>query len=470
MNKLHNKTKAEDKVPLIQKIGVGAGGFPFQNGGLAIQYLGQPIYQIVLGLNPVLFGFAMTIPRVLDALTDPIMGAISDKFRSKWGRRRPFIFVGALLMAVTYIMIWMVPRDSSQNGLFAWLVVSSILFFLSYTMFSVPLSGLTYELTPDYHERTRVMAFWGFFFNLGNLFINWYAPAATSGFFGDSLTGARWMSVIIGALVFGGIGILPAILGRERYYVVAQKKQQANNITFISAIKQISSSKPLLMVISLVLSLNFCATIAGSLAQYIVIYHVKGGDIVAGITLNALNGTGFAIIGFAAIPPISWLATRMGKRQAMFWVLALAVLGGFLKWFIFTPNMPYLLLLDSVLNGPVWVAIGVLIPAMMADLCDWDEHKYEERREGMISAVFSWITKVGLSFTFLFSGFALAISHFDSTLTMQSAETISRMRYFFVGASVLAPLLAMVFLAYYPISEKRSLEIRQDLEARRGKV
>lgn len=470
MNKIQNKTKAEDQVPLIQKIGVGAGGFPFQNGGLAIQYLGQPIYQIVLGLNPVLFGIAMTIPRILDALTDPVMGAISDKFRSRWGRRRPFVFSGAILMAVTYILIWMVPRDFSQNGLFAWLVVSSILFFLSYTIFSIPLTGMTYELTPDYHERTRVMAFWGFFFNLGNLFINWYAPAATSGFFGDSLTGARWMSVIIGVLVFGGIGILPAILGRERYYEVAIKEQKVKKIGFVAAIRQITSSKPLLLLISLILSLNFCATIAGSLAQYIVIYHVKGGNIAAGITLNALNGTGFAIIGFAAIAPISWLATRMGKRPAMFWVLGLAVLGGFLKWFIFTPDMPYLLLLDSVLNGPVWVAIGVLIPAMMADLCDWDEHKYQERREGMISAVFSWITKVGLSFTFLFSGFALAISHFDSTLAMQSVETISRMRYFFVGASVLAPLLAMGFLAFYPISEKRAREIRQDLEARRGKV
>ena len=470
MNKQQYKTNPEDQVPLKQKIGVGAGGFPFQNGGLAIQYLGQPVYQIVLGLNPVLFGLAMTIPRILDALTDPIMGSISDKFRSRWGRRRPFIFSGALLMAVTYIMIWMVPRDFSQQGLFAWLVVSSILFFLSYTIFSIPLTGMTYELTPDYHERTRVMAFWGFFFNLGNLFINWYAPAATSGFFGDSITGARWVSVLVGALVFGGMGVLPAILGRERYYEVAQKEQEAEKIGFIASVRQIASSRPLLVVICLILSLNFCATIAGSLAQYIVIYHVKGGDIVAGITLNAMNGTGFAIIGFAAIPPISWLATRMGKRQAMFSVLGLAVLGGLLKWFIFTPDMPYLLLLDSVLNGPVWVAIGVLIPAMMADLCDWDEHKYKERREGMISAIFSWITKVGLSFTFLFSGFALAISHFDSNLTMQSVETISRMRYFFVGASVLAPLLAMAFLAFYSISEKCAHEIRIDLEARRGKV
>ena len=104
----------------------------------------------------------------------------------------------------------------------------------------------------------------------------------------------------------------------------------------------------MLVLISMILALNFCATIAGSLAQYIVIYHVKGGDLAAGIALNALNGTGFAIVGFAAIPVITKLANKFGKRKSMSFVLILALFGGVAKWFIFTPEFPYLLLLDSI--------------------------------------------------------------------------------------------------------------------------
>ena len=88
----------------------------------------------------------------------------------------------------------------------------------------------------------------------------------------------------------------------------------------------------------------------------------------------------------------------------MFFVLVLTALGGISKWFIFTPEYPHLLLLDAVLNGPVWVSLRVIVPSMIADLCDWDEHKFGERREGIISSVFTWITKFGTSFTFLVSG------------------------------------------------------------------
>jgi GPH family glycoside/pentoside/hexuronide:cation symporter len=471
MNSDKYTTKEVDKIPIKQKIGVGVGGFPFQNGTYAVQYMAQPIYQIVLGVSPMMVGLAMTIPRIVDAFTDPIMGVISDKYSSRWGRRRPFIFIGAIMMAITYVMIWMVPRTLGEGAMFSWLVISSILFFLAYTVFSVPVTSLTYELTPDYRERTRIMAFWGFFFNAGNLAINWYAPAATN-LFEDPLVGARWVAIVVGVVVFGIMGVMPAIYGKERFYELAKRKREEKKekIGFFKAIKQLTSSRPMLVLISVILSLNFCATIAGSLAQYIVIYHVKGGDLASGIALNALNGTGFAIVGFVAIPIITKLANKFGKRQAMSFVLILAVLGGASKWFIFNPDYPYLLLLDGVLNGPVWVAIGVIIPSMMADLCDYDELKYGERREGMISSVYSWVTKFGLSFTFLFSGFALTLSQFDESLTMQSSETILTMRYWFVGASIAAALIAFAILRYYPISEEVAHETREELENRRGEV
>ena len=187
--------------------------------------------------------------------------------------------------------------------------------------------------------------------------------------------------------------------------------------------------------------------------------------------LNALNGTGFAIVGFLGIFVLRWLALRYGKRQAMFLVLLLTIFGGVSKWFIFNPNMPNLLLLDAVLNGPVWVSLGVIIPSMIADLCDWDEYKLGERREGIISSVFSWITKFGTSFTFLVSGIALHYSGFDEMLGVDQPEyTMKLLRIFFVGSSVLAPVLAIFCLKLYSINEEDAYSIRAELEERRGRV
>jgi GPH family glycoside/pentoside/hexuronide:cation symporter len=468
MSEYHN-TKAEDRVPLGQKLAVGAGGFPIQNGGLIVQYMAQPIFQIFLGLNPALFGLAMTIPRIWDAFTDPVMGRISDRTQSRYGRRRPYVFVGALAVALTFLTIWMVPQSMGDTGTFLWLTVGSVLFFTAFTVFSVPFNALVYEQTPDYHERTRLMFYLALFYNIGNLCVNWYVPATNWSGFENPLAGARWIALALALVVFLGMGILPAIFGKERFYKVAQKENK--DIGFMKAIGQAASSKPMMGLVGIVFALNFCGTIAGSIAMYIVIYYVKSGDVAGGLVLNAMNGTGFAIVGFVGIFALRWLALKYGKRQAMFFVLALTALGGISKWFIFTPDYPHLLLLDAVLNGPVWVSLGVIVPSMIADLCDWDEHKFGERREGIISSVFTWITKFGTSFTFLVSGIALHFSGFDEALGAEQPEgTITILRLFFVGASVLAPILAIFCLKLYTISEDSAYGIRNELEARRGEV
>ena len=469
MSTARHLTKSADRVPLRQKLAVGAGGFPFQNGGLIVQYMAQPIFQIFLGLNPALFGLAMTIPRIWDAFTDPVMGRISDRFKSRWGRRRPFVFGGAIAVALTFLSIWMIPQGLSEMATFLWLTVASILFFTAFTVFSVPYNALVYEQTPDYHERTRLMFYFALFFNIGNLCVNWYVPATNWSGFENPLIGARWVALVLAAIVFLGLGIIPAIFGKERFYNVAQKEDQ--KIGFIKAIGQAASSKPMMGLVGIVFALNFCGTIAGSIAMYIVIYYVKAGDVAGGLVLNAMNGTGFAIVGFAGIFVLRWLALHFGKRSAMLFVLGLTALGGVAKWFIFTPEHPHLLLFDAVLNGPVWVSLGVIIPSMIADLCDWDEYQFGERREGIISSVFTWITKFGTSFTFLVSGVALVWSGFDEKLAADQPEgTMTILRIFFVGASVLAPLLAMLCLRLYSIDEERAYEIRAELETRRGEV
>ena len=187
------------------------------------------------------------------------------------------------------------------------------------------------------------MFYLALFYNIGNLCVNWYVPATNWSGFENPLVGARWIALGLAVFVFLGMGLLPAIYGRERFYEVAQKKEV--EVGFFKAIGQAASSKPMMGLVGIVFALNFCGTIAGSIAMYIVIYHVKSGDVAGGLVLNAWNGTGFAIVGFAGIFLLRWLAIKFGKRKAMFFVLALTALGGVSKWFIFTPEQPYLLCL-----------------------------------------------------------------------------------------------------------------------------
>jgi GPH family glycoside/pentoside/hexuronide:cation symporter len=466
----HHETAPEDKVPMGQKLAVASGGVAHHNGGMVVQYLAQPIFQISLGLTPWLFGLAMMLPRVWDAFTDPIMGRISDRYRSKYGRRRPFIALGSILMAVTFTMIWMVPRDSSDLFMFGWLVVTSILFATSYTIFSIPMGALTYELTPDYHERSRVMMYWAFATSfLSNTIINWYAPLTNSDTFDDPLMGARIISIGVSLVIFIGLGFLPAIFAKERFYEVAQKSE--NQVTFMQAVKQTVACPPLLALVGLQLGLSFSGVFGSALAQYICIYHVMGGDEAKGIAMNAMNGTGFGLIGFFGVPVLTYISTKFSKRLTLQVVLWMSLIGGLAKWFIFTPDMPYLLLLDSVLNGPIWVILYNVIPSMNADICDYDEELHGERREGMISSVSSWIIKVGGSFTFLVSGIALSMSGFDSELGMNQPEgTITSLRIFFVGSSVFAALWGLFCLNFYKITEESAYVTRQVLEKRRGKA
>lgn len=461
-------TAEADRVPLGQKLAIGAGGMTQQVGHMAFGLMAQPIFQIVLGLNPLLFGIAMTIPRVMDAFIDPVVGSYSDNFRSKWGRRRPFIFVGALGLALTYALAWWVPRDAGQNLLFAYVVTAGILYYLCFAIYTVPVTSLSYEMTPDYHERTRVMAFWGFFTACANLVVTWLAPLTQWEGFGDALSGARWVSLVISLVFFAACGIIPALFVRERFY---QRAAHQEKVSFWAAIRQAGSSRPMLTLVFMVLALFFCGAVTSSIAQYIIIYHVCGGDLKQGLFLNSLNGTGFVIVGLVAIPVVSKVAQKMGKQRGMYLVMWMALFGGISKWFIYTPDFPYMLLLEAVLNGPVWVALGTILPSMLADLCDYDEYHHGQRREGMLSAVYMWITKMGLSLTFLFTGVALTISGFDPKLGINQPEgTMLTMRILFTVASALPPLLAIICLKFYPITEQLAHQMRLELEARRGKV
>ena len=152
----HYETAPEDRIPFHHKLIYGSGAFV---NNLLADSIGRMVIVLNLGLgmNPALVGLLAALPRLTDAITDPLMGYISDNTRSRWGRRRPYIFVGAIAVGVVFALLWQLPADRSESYYFSFFLVGSFIFYLAYTVFVTPWVALGYELTPDYHERTRLM-------------------------------------------------------------------------------------------------------------------------------------------------------------------------------------------------------------------------------------------------------------------------------------------------------------------------
>ncbi len=462
------ETREADKVGFWEKSALGAGYLAKFYGDNGVKSLAIPFYQMVLKVDPGILGLILAIPRLWDAFTDPLVGMISDNCRSRFGRRKPIIVLGAILQAVAFGAIWMVPSGLSQGATITYLIVTLLIFYTCFSIFSVPLMSLTYEMTADYQERTRVSAFGGFFGKIGELSYSWVFWAANLAIFGSVMHGMRAVGWTIAICIMGLAGMIPGLFVRERHF---QRAALQEKVRFGPALKAAFSNRAFLVLIGFTVCQVLAGMLSSNIDYYLLVYHMNAGDIVEGSKWKGVLSTGFAIVGVASIYPVNWMANRLGKRSTLFIIFGLNLVGGVAKWFIFTPGNPWKILLDPILCGPAWTAVNILQYSMLADVCDDDEHRHGLRREGMLGSLFSWFQKTGYAFAFFGAGLALNFVHFDAALGgAQAPGTILGMRLMLAGSISVWSLLAIGLLLFYPLSKRRAYEIRDDLEKRRGAV
>ncbi|MBK7670044.1 MAG: MFS transporter [bacterium] len=479
----HTTTAPEDRISIGQRVAYGTGAFVNNllgaaSGGMMI------VLNLGFGMNPALVGLLGAIPRFTDALTDPIMGFISDGTRSRWGRRRPYIFVGALLTAVLFALLWQLPRGHSEMFYFWYFLVGSILFYAAYTMFATPWVALGYELTPDYHERTRLMGTQNFIGQTAFMVSPWFLWIMTyKGFFRDQIAGAAGLAIVL-AVVVAGLGILPAIVLRERMAGVAaaeasERREPAekggalrrNVVEFLRGFRITMSSGPFLKLSAATFLLFNGFMLIASFQSYVIIYYVCGGDQELGARYAGLAGTVGGFANFAVVAFVAWLGTRIGKRQAFFVSTSVAMVGYALKWVCYNPEIPWLVVLPAPLLAFSLGGLFTLVPSMIADVVDADELQTHQRREGMFGSIFWFMVKLGMSAALAGGGYMLNASGFDVALGgNQSAHTITLLRLFDAGVPVLCSALAIWAVATFPITEARAYEVRSELERRRGRA
>jgi GPH family glycoside/pentoside/hexuronide:cation symporter len=477
----HYHTAPEDRIAFPRKLAYGMGALV--NNLLAAAIGGMVIVlNLGLGMNPALVGLLGALPRITDALTDPLMGYISDNTETRWGRRRPYIFAGAVASGVIFALLWQLPAGRSESFYFWFFLTGSIIFYLGYTVFATPWVALGYELTPDYHERTRLMGVQNFIGQLAYLVSPWFLWIMThKPWFEDMVAGAAGLAIWVGAVTVL-LGILPAIVLRERFKDIATAEHararlegriaalRRNMVEFGRGFATTLRSKPFLKLCAATFLVFNGFIMISSFQFYVIIYYVFRGDQEAGARYAGYAGTLGAAATFGVIFVVTWLGTRIGKRRAFFVSTGLSMIGYALKWFCYSPEHPLRILLPAPLMAFGLGGLFTLMGSMVADVVDVDELETHQRREGMFGSIFWWVVKLGMAAALAAGGFLLNATGFDVALAgAQSSQTILLMRLLDILVPLVASGVAIWAIAAYPITEERAHEVRDELERRRGK-
>jgi len=470
-------TRPEDRISIFHRLIYGSGAFA---NNLLAGSIGamMVVLNIGLGMDPVLVGLLGGLPRFFDAITDPIVGYISDRTRTKWGRRRPFIFFGAIAAAISFAMLWQFPAGQSEMFYFWYFLIGSFIFFLAYTLFATPWVALGYELTPDYDQRNLLMGTQNFIAQMAYFIPPWLVLWAQNDMFDNMVQGTAVIAWVLAGLV-AFFGILPAIFLRERMAEVAAKELDQTKDERQGIIGNVwDFMKGFGTALSFVPFLKLCAAtflvfngfiMIAAFQFYVVAYYVFAGDLEAGAAHNGAVDSLRILFSFVAVAAVAWFATRIGKRKMFGIAIGLAALGYGMKWFLYNPEAPWLLYFAAPLMAFGLGGLFTLMPSMVADVVDMDEVRSHQRREGMFASIFWWVVKLGQGMATAMGGFLLAGTGFDQALGGDQAEsTLFWLRVWDVTIPVVFYLVAIWLVTTLDISREKAAEVRKILEARRG--
>lgn len=419
-------TKTEDKIPFSQLAAYGAGGIIpialFNVAGILVGLMGN----ISLGLSAFWLGAILIVPRLWDALSDPIIGHLSDNTRTRWGRRRPYLLLGGIAVAVSFVVIWWIPKGELIHSWFptdsgfqafqlVYILISLLIFFTAVNIFEIPHGALGMEMTTDYHERTRLFSAKSFVGNLFAMSTPWLFALASMEIFkgpgGNEMDGMRYVSILIAAVLIP-LSFWWFLKLREPGF---KKVESQEKTPFWTDMKRTANNRNFIMLTLTIFTLAMGFNFVSLLGSYIPIFYIFGGDKVAGATLLGINGTVWAITGVLAVFPLNWISPRLGKRKTLTIAILLMVAAQASKIVCYNPTYPYLVLIPTVLLSAGMLFFFTLGSSMVGDICDEDELKTGHRSEGSFYSVFWWFIKMGTALASLIAGALIVFTLFDET-------------------------------------------------------
>ncbi|MDC3366137.1 MFS transporter [Flavobacteriaceae bacterium] len=463
------------KVPMGQKIAFGFGMLANQ---MFPAILG--IFMVVLvedlGFSGWMWSLVFLFPRIFDAITDPIMGFISDNTKSKWGRRRQYVLIGGILMGLAYIFMWQLSKADGVEYNFWYFFLWSLVFYLGLTIFSVPYVAMGYEMSDDFHERTNIMAIAQFIgqwaWVIAPLF--WIIMYDES-WFPSADVAVKELAIWV-AIPCAICAMVPAIFIKsdstlDEDYEPLNSANIGNSLmkifeSFVAAFK-IKEFRKLCGATFLIF--NAFNTVA-ALTFFVIVYKLFNGDAGAsGIWVSMFGCLGALGTTFIVIPAVAWMSKKLGKKKAFMLSQSISLVGYIMLYFLFIPGKPWMYIIALPFFSFGIGSLFTIMMSMTADVIDIDEINTGKRREGIFGAIYWWMVKVGYGIAGALSGVIITVVGFNSDLaTTDQQAAVDGLHAFFCFFPMIGTILAMLIMRNYSITEERAHEIRTELEERKN--
>ena len=450
----HHGVSEKPSVALKLAHGVGAAAFGIKNNGF--DYFLLLFYGTVVGLEPGLVGLAILIALVFDAISDPLVGYWSDNFRSRWGRRHPFMYAAALPVALSYFLLWN-PPDLSETGLFFYLTGLAILIRTFITFYETPSTSLLPELTSDYEERTSLQSYRLFFgWSGGNLMSVLMFGVILAGAGGmQSRDGFETYGVIAGALIF--VAIMVSAIGTHHRIPtlskpVATDERYSVRRIFREMIETLSERSFIALFFTMVFG-SIATGLAAALSFIILNYFWGFSEFQLFIWTSTVFFS--ALFGFLIAP---WATRKWGKKRAMIGlgILAFSIAPApvILRLFDLMPENgdPWLfpiVAIANVIDLALIIALQAVLYSMIADLVESNELKTGRRTEGVYYAAITFTRKTTQGLGVLAGGIILSAIAFPEGAPPESVDADTL---WWLGALYAPSLLILWTITLYCIS------------------
>ncbi len=449
------------KLPLSTKLAYGAGDLgpaivAGVNGFFIFNFLVN-----VAGLRPAVAGSIFLIAKIWDAVNDPVIGWLTDKTVTRWGRRRPWLLFAAIPFGLAFFLHWIVP-PFSDTGKFIYYLVVALLLDTAITAVNVPYVALTPELTPDYDERTSLTSVRMSFSVLGSMLAAFFHTQIVNAFpkdpyMGNALSAGIWTVFLIVPCFITFFGT------REPDY--ASQPAPAGPGFFEGLRIAFSNRAFILVTVIYMLSWLTIQFVQNNLFFYVKDW-VKMDTGLFGYVLLSLQFCSFIWI-------LIWarLSERLGKKN-IYYLGGTAFMVALLGLFFVQPGQTILVFVLALIAG-IGLAVAYLVPwSMIPDVIEMDELETGQRREGVFYGFFVFLQKLGLSLGLFVSGQVLEAMGYINAIPgqpdpVQPPAVLLALRVLVgpVGAAIL--LLSFVAVYLYPITKEKHAAIRAQLVARK---
>ncbi|MDE2357043.1 MAG: MFS transporter [Alphaproteobacteria bacterium] len=472
-----NRSRAALPIPLKLLYGLGSVAFGIKDNGFS--YLLLLFYNQVVGLSAPLVGLAIMLAMVCDACLDPIVGQVSDTWRSRLGRRHPFMYAAALPVALSYLALWNPPQGWSTGGLFAYLVVIAIIIRTFLTFYEVPSSALAAELTQGYDERTALMSYRYFFAWVGGLFLYlitftfFLVPDATHKTGQTNPLGFARYGAVAASLMF--VTILISALGTQRRALafVPPPRERKSLWATLKEMAETWSNRSFLFLTLSGLMTSMAVGVSSSMNIYFNTFYWEFTShqfslLIAGVFASA----------FIALFAVAPLARRFGKRPLAVSLVIAAVSTGLAPILaraagLMPPNHTAILFdiifVQSIITVALNIAGATLITSMIADVVEDGELKTGRRSEGLYFSASSLVAKAVSGVGIFAASLILALIHFPAGARAGNVpEPILRhMALVYAPCQIALYAVGLLLLMGYTITRESHAETLATLAARR---